>query len=128
METGLCQIVVGSSVQSTTSIFLPILVGDHHHRQRLQTVVATQQADQLDTIHSRHVDVGDQQVEILAAQGVPTVHAIDRNCHLITAITEQFALQLANGQRVIDHQDALARGLAGVTLAALNALQAAGAQ
>ncbi|MCY1459515.1 hypothetical protein D9M71_769980 [compost metagenome] len=88
MKTGLCQIVVGPGVQSTATIFFAVFVRDHHHRQRLQAAVAAQQGDQFDTVHARHVDIGDQQVEILAAQGVPAVHAVYRDGHFIAFIAQ----------------------------------------
>ncbi|MNP05335.1 hypothetical protein D3C76_972830 [compost metagenome] len=128
METGLCQIVVGASIQATPSVFLTVLVRHHHHRQRLQALVAAHQGDQLDAIHARHVDIGDQQVEVVAAQRVPAVHAIYRHRHVVTAVAQQLALQLAHGERVVDHQNALARCATGATAAALDALQAAGTE
>ena len=68
METGLCQIVVGAGIQAPPSVFLTVLVGHHHHRQRLQALVAAYQpvplavVQQLDPIY---VDVTQSSAELL---------------------------------------------------------------
>src|SRR5450830_1762951 len=66
------------------------------------------QRDQLDAIHARHVDVGNDQVELFGTNGIPAIHAIDRHSDLIAAIGQQLALQFAHSQRVVHHQHFLA--------------------
>ena len=44
------------------------------------------QRHQLDAVHARHVDVGDDQIEVPGAHRVPAVHAVHRDLDLVAVL------------------------------------------
>ena len=92
VEAALGQVVVGAGLEAAQAVLLAVLVGHDHDRQRFQLRILLDQRDQLDAVHARHVDVGDDQVEVAAAHRVPAVHAVDRDLDLVAVVLEQLAL------------------------------------
>ncbi len=74
----------------------------------LQLGIGLDLGDQLDAGHARHVHVGDGEVVVAGAQGIPAVHSVDGHLDDVTAILQKRALHFANGHGVVHHEDSLA--------------------
>ncbi len=107
VEAALREVVVGARLEPAPAVFLAILVRDDHDRQLTELRVPFDQLHELDAVHARHVDVGDDEIEVARAHGVPAVDAVDRDLDLVAGLIEQLALELAHGERVVHHEHAL---------------------
>ena len=52
--------------------------------------------NQLDAVHTGHVDVRDQQIVVSGTECRPAVAAVNRDVHLVTLGLEQLPFDLAN--------------------------------
>jgi len=71
-------VIVGSQGEGPVAILLGPLGGDHHDRYIGQSRVFTDQTNQFQTIHDRHVDVGKNQIEPFAGDFLKAVNPIRR--------------------------------------------------
>ena len=98
VETALCQIIVGAGLQPALPVFRAVFVRHDHRGQGFQTGVFLDKGYQLDAIHARHIHVGDDEIKITRARGVPAIHAIHGNLDLVAVPCEQLPLQFAHRQ------------------------------
>src|SRR5437870_804589 len=78
------------------------------------------EGNQFDAVHAWHVDVGDHQIEVPGAHGVPSVHPIYGDFYFISMIAEQLTFKFADGKRIVYYKNSLAVFLATCSLAALD--------
>ena len=110
MEAAFVEIVISSGVEPFQAILFAAFVRDDDDRRALEPRVLLDVLDELQTVHARHVDVADHQVEVGIADRVPAIHAVHGDLDFVAAIRQQLAFGLANCERIIDDQNALLGG------------------
>lgn len=71
---------------------------------RLGVAAGAQAAGQLETIHQRHLAVGDDEIEVLALAGLQRLGAVAAHAHLVAQVLELLAQQHLVGVVVVHHQ------------------------
>ena len=61
-----------------------------------QVGVLLDQGDQFDAVHARHVNVGDHEIEMTGAHGIPAVHAVHGDFDFVTVVAEKLAFQFTH--------------------------------
>src|SRR5271166_2658289 len=107
VEAALGQVEVGAHVEAADPVFLTVLVRHDDHGNGLQPGVLLDVGNELDAVHTGHVDVADHQVVTPGTDRVPAVHAIDGDVHRVAAVLEQLPLELTDSDRIVHHQDSL---------------------
>jgi len=79
--------------------------GHHQHRQMPHLVVCADRAQQVDSVHVRHVPVGNDEVEPVAAQLCERAEAV---FGLIDVVESEFLEKIADdsphGGEIVDHE------------------------
>jgi hypothetical protein len=81
------------------------LGSEHQDRHGLVLRQGAQVLDQCQTVHARHVLVGENQVERLALRLFQSVHTIHGIYHLIARAFEGKAHHLTDGSGIVDRED-----------------------
>jgi hypothetical protein len=79
--------------------------GQEDHRDVRQRGVGLERGDELEAVHVRHVDVGEDQVGRVLQHLVARADGVGRGAHFVTGRGEVHAQQLAQALVVIHHQD-----------------------
>ena len=96
MKAAFGQVIVRARFESAPAVLLTVFVGDDHHRQGSQVGVLLDQGDQFDAVHARHVNVGDHEIEMTGAHGIPAVHAVHGDFDFVTVVAEKLAFQFTH--------------------------------
>ena len=81
---------------------------EHDHRDPGRTVVSPETAGQLESVHVRHVHVGDDEVGHLRADRLERLPSVVRQRHLVPVPGEPGRQKLADLLLVVDEDDAFA--------------------
>src|SRR6185369_13948565 len=69
-------IIVSSQSKGSLSIFLSALGRDDNDGNPLVVGILPNKADQLETVHDRHIDVGKDHIEFLCRDLLQTIHSV----------------------------------------------------
>src|SRR5690349_13632625 len=88
---------------------LPMFVGrargDHDDGKILQPTVRTNVARKIEAVHARHFDIRDDDVGSSRLHLLQRVDPVLRHDHVVAFARKRAARNLANGERIVDHEN-----------------------
>src|SRR3954451_745137 len=106
VELSLQQIGAGASIQPGTLIFLAAPRGHDDDRHLLPATRTPNGAGQGVAVHSRHLDIGHDEISGVALQPRGAVEAVDGGDDVVAGAFEDHALKLADADGVLDDEHA----------------------
>src|ERR1039457_5523086 len=99
VKAALDDVAVGADIQAAAVILVAPARGEDDHRQRGKRGLLPDRFGQLETVHPRHLHVGEDQVGALVGDLDQGLLAVDGHSHAVAGVLEDGALQLASCDR-----------------------------